>query len=166
MKVARRGIAQRALQPDLTRRRCEQIGAAHDIGDPLLRVVDDHRKLVSEESVGAPDHEIADVTRKLLLLPALKTVSKPDGSFGDGGAPRPGARSLRPSTACPRICPLSGGPHRPGLELLATAPTCGGKAPVALFDADVHCQLRCIAARTAVGYSLRPTLPLYLPSAR
>ena len=46
---------------DLPRRGVEQVGAAHDVGYALFRVVDHDRELVGELAVGAPQHEVADV---------------------------------------------------------------------------------------------------------
>ena len=61
VQVARRRVAEQALQVDLPRRRIEQVGAAHHVGDALLGVVDHHRELVGELPVGAIQHEVADV---------------------------------------------------------------------------------------------------------
>ena len=60
VQVARRRQAQRALQVDLARGVVGQVLAAHDVGDALRRVVDDHRELVGPQAVGALEHEVAD----------------------------------------------------------------------------------------------------------
>ena len=47
MEVARRRQIQALLQEDLSRRVVQQIGAAANLGDPLVRVIDDDRQLIS-----------------------------------------------------------------------------------------------------------------------
>ena len=55
VRVARRAaVRAAALQQDLARRRVEQVGAAHDVGDALRRIVDDDGELVGPPAVGAP----------------------------------------------------------------------------------------------------------------
>ena len=68
VQVTRRRHAEHALQEDLARRRREQVGAAHDVGDPLRGVVDDDGELIGVEAVAAAHDEVADVAREPLLL--------------------------------------------------------------------------------------------------
>ena len=76
VQIGRCGQPQLLLQPDLPRRRGEQIRAADDVGDRLVGVVDDHRKLVREQPVGALDHEVADVAVEPLLLAPCRRSTK------------------------------------------------------------------------------------------
>ena len=62
------GRSEQMLQKDLARRRIEQVGAAHDFGDPLRGIVDDDRELIREPAVGAPHDEIADLVAQVLRL--------------------------------------------------------------------------------------------------
>ena len=50
---ARASSPSSSVEPELTRRRVEQIGAAHDVRDALGRVVDDDRELVGDDAVAA-----------------------------------------------------------------------------------------------------------------
>ena len=50
------------LQPDLAWCGGKQVCAAHHVGDFLFAVVDHDRQLIREQSIGALDDKIADVT--------------------------------------------------------------------------------------------------------
>ncbi len=69
-------IAEQPLEQDLSRRRGEEIGAADHVRHALQRVVDDDRKLIRVEPIGAPDDEIADIAREVLRLRALQAVAE------------------------------------------------------------------------------------------
>jgi hypothetical protein len=83
VQIRRRRIAERPLQRDLPRCRSEEIGAAHDMRDALVEIIDDDRDLVGEQAVGAPDDEIADVARKVLPLRSLQPIGKRDDRVAD-----------------------------------------------------------------------------------
>jgi len=87
MCVARCRHAQPLLQPDLARRRIEQIGAANDIGDPGIGVVDDHGQLVGELPVGAQQDEIADLALEIVADAALHPVVEGDSRIGNTQSP-------------------------------------------------------------------------------
>src|SRR5262249_22177268 len=82
VQVARRRQAETLLQINLARRRVEQVGAAHDIGDPLRGVVHHYGELVRVEAVGAPEDEVAHVALQALRLRALRPVGEADFSLG------------------------------------------------------------------------------------
>ena len=112
---------------DLAWRRRHQVGAAHDGGDALRRIVDDDRELIGDEAVGAPDHEVADVPREVLLLRTLQQVAEADRHRIDADAHRacaPDARRDR-GAAGARIDALAGGAGRQRLEVASRA--CAGK---------------------------------------
>ena len=76
MCIARPSQSKALLQPDLARRRVEQIGSANDGSDPLRSVVDNNRQLVGKLSVGTQENEIANSFLQILphapLYPILK----------------------------------------------------------------------------------------------
>lgn len=78
MQVVGRRQAQRALQQNLPRRGIEQVGAAHHVADALRGVVDHHRQLVGPATVGAQQHEIADLGVHVLGDGAAHAVAKRD----------------------------------------------------------------------------------------
>ncbi len=47
------------VEPQLAGRRGQQVGAAHDVRDPLIGVVDDDRELVGDDPVAAPQDDVA-----------------------------------------------------------------------------------------------------------
>jgi hypothetical protein len=67
VQVARRHKTEQALQIDLARRGVEQVGAAHHVGDLLVRVVHHHRELVGELTVAAAQDEVAHLALEILL---------------------------------------------------------------------------------------------------
>src|SRR5689334_13827832 len=67
---------------NLAGRRVEQVGAAHDIADVLLGVVDHHCELVGEQAVGAVEDEVADVPLEHLLMPTLHAIDEADRIAG------------------------------------------------------------------------------------
>jgi len=90
VRVGRRGQRQALLQPDLPRRRIEQIDAAHHRVDSLRGVVNDDCQLVRVLTVGAQQYEVADGAVEILLHTALNAVAKSDRRVGH--AQPPGAR--------------------------------------------------------------------------
>ena len=90
--------AQRRGQPALARGRPEQVGAADDLVDALLGVVDDHRQVVGHGAVVAPDHEVVDDALDVPRDPVREAHDRPVG--GDAQrravARRPPARPARP----------------------------------------------------------------------
>ena len=84
MQVARRRQAQRALQQDLAGGGVEQVRPAHDIGDPLFRIVHDHRQLVGPVAIRSAQDHIADVAVDRLRDAPLQTIDEVHGSaFGN-----------------------------------------------------------------------------------
>ena len=81
MQVSRSGKSEQALQQDLARRRLQQVGAPHDVGHMLLRIVDDDRELVGVQRVAPLEDEIADVARDVLRDAALHAILE-DDRFG------------------------------------------------------------------------------------
>src|SRR5262249_13493531 len=100
VQVAHCGKPQCALKSDLPRRAVQKITAAHDVGDCLAGVVDDHGELVCEDAVASTDHNIP-AGAQIKLPQALRTVVKsdPDGRDlkacrgGPGACWTPAARS-------------------------------------------------------------------------
>src|SRR5205814_3342425 len=76
MQIGQRRIVEPAREKDLTRRRGEQIGAAHHVRDLLRCVVDNDGELIGVEAVGAPDDEIADIAREILRYRSLQAVAE------------------------------------------------------------------------------------------
>ncbi len=91
MCIAGASQRQTLLQPDLARRRVEQICAANDGSDPLGGVVDDNRQLVSKLSVGTQENEIANGVLQILPHTPLHPITKQDLLIRH--AHSPGARS-------------------------------------------------------------------------
>ncbi len=60
VRVAGRREAEALAEPELARRRVEQVGAAHDLADPLRRVVDDDGEVVRVGAVVAAHDEVVD----------------------------------------------------------------------------------------------------------
>ena len=59
VQIVRRRVRQQPLQPDLPASRIHQIDATNDLRDALPVIVDDDREMVGNETVTAPDDEIA-----------------------------------------------------------------------------------------------------------
>ena len=73
------GITEQLLQVDLSRRRVEQVGTAHDFGNILYGIIHHHGKLVGEQAVSALDDEIT-----AFGLDVLRLFSHYDVIEGDG----------------------------------------------------------------------------------
>src|SRR5690606_23013661 len=71
------GGEEQLLQIELTRRVVEQVGAAHDVGDALVGVIEHHGQLVGVQAVTAPDDEVAHLALQLLAELALHPVGEP-----------------------------------------------------------------------------------------
>ena len=122
MQIRWRWQPELALQPDLARRRCKQISAAHYMRDLLGSVVDDDRELIGEDSVGALDDEIADVAIQALLLPTLQAVVKTNRLAANHESPRAALAARRDTVAAGAGIPaLAAGAERCGFELPARA---------------------------------------------
>ena len=67
VQVGRCRLAEQMLQVDLALRRAQEVGAANDVGDALLGIVDDDGELVGEEPIAALDQEVADVPGERLV---------------------------------------------------------------------------------------------------
>src|SRR3546814_2672919 len=85
--VMRRRQAEPVLQEHLSCGGVEQVRAAHDFGDALRGIVDDHGQLVGPGAVRAPQHEIADLCGNVLLHRAVYPVIEADD--GTVGNPQP-----------------------------------------------------------------------------
>src|SRR5690606_21719751 len=70
----RRRETQQAVKPDLSRRRQQEVRAAHDMRDALGGIIHDHGELVGEWPVGTADDEIADIAREILADMALQAI--------------------------------------------------------------------------------------------
>ncbi len=76
MQVVRLWITEESLQPDLSRRRVDQIDPAHNFGHTLQVIVDDDGELIGDQPVTAQDHEVARFGLESLRLVALQAVVK------------------------------------------------------------------------------------------
>ena len=76
VRVGRRRHTETLLQPDLPRRRIEQIDTAHDRIDALRRVIDDDGQLVGVLTVGAQEDKVTDLTFEILAMFALNKVDE------------------------------------------------------------------------------------------
>ena len=76
MRVTRRRQAKTFLQPHLSRCRIEQIDAAYDCSDALLRIIHNHCKLIGILAVSAQQHKIADFALQILARCTLNAINK------------------------------------------------------------------------------------------
>ena len=74
MHVVRCGQAKQSLQVNLARSGSQQVGTAHDMRDALECIVHHHRQLISEQTIGALHHEIADLVFEMLGDAALQRI--------------------------------------------------------------------------------------------
>ena len=93
--IVRLRVVQAALQPDLARRRNQQVLAADDMGDALLGIVGHYRKLVGPEAVGAQKYEVADVAGEILAVAADNGVVENNIAIGHAQAPGRGFAVFR-----------------------------------------------------------------------
>ena len=84
--------AEPALEPQLPRRGVEQVGAADDLADALVGVVDHHGEVVRERAVVAADHEVVD---DAFDRPAEAVDHALDGAARRGRAARAAGRTPR-----------------------------------------------------------------------
>src|SRR5690606_35774866 len=103
---------QQAVKPDLSRRRQQQVRAAHDMRDALGGIIHDHGELVGEWPVGTADDEIADIAREILADMALQAILEAEQTvFRDTHAQGASALSRRQSM------PAGAGIDRPFLAV-------------------------------------------------
>src|SRR5439155_3464928 len=155
MQIRWRRQPELALQPDLARRRCKQISAAHYMRDLLGSVVDDDRELIGEDAVGALDDEIADVAIQALLLPTLQAVVKTHRLASNQESPRATLATRRDTIAAGAGIPaFAAGAERRGFEFPACAGA--GKEPAACSQAVE----RRLIQRSALVLAYDLTVPL------
>ena len=82
MAVGGGGRLQQLLQEDLAAGGVQQVGAAHDVGDPLPGVVHHHGQLVGIQAILALDHEIGDFRTQRDIPDPLQAVDKADAAIG------------------------------------------------------------------------------------
>lgn len=80
MHVAGLRCAERPDELDLPGRVVEQVGAAHDVGDALMDVVDDGGELIGPKTVCALEHEVADLMLDILRECAAETIREGGGA--------------------------------------------------------------------------------------
>ena len=95
VRVGRRRHTETLLQPDLPRRRIEQIDAAHDGIDALCRIIDDDGQLVRVLTIGTQEDKVADLALKILAMLALNTIEKDELAIRHAQAPRAGRTAFR-----------------------------------------------------------------------
>jgi hypothetical protein len=95
----RRREAEAALEPDLTGRRRDQVGAAHDVGNALKFIVDRNSQLIGVQTVCPAQHEVADITLEILRLPPLQTIDKGCLRVADPEPPGPYGAPVRQTVA-------------------------------------------------------------------
>src|SRR5262245_31868804 len=88
MYVFRCREAECPLQQHLPRRVAEEVAAADHLSHALGGIVDDHGELISEQSIAAPDDEIAERGRNVLYVLALERVAKGDRTLSDAKSRR------------------------------------------------------------------------------
>ncbi len=66
-----------ALKRDLPRRALDQVCAAHDVGNLLVRVIDRHRELIGEDAVAAANDHITEIAHRTGAL-ALDAIFEND----------------------------------------------------------------------------------------
>ncbi len=108
--VARSREPEQVGEQDLSRRRVEQVGAAHDLADPLVRVIDDDGELVRGHPVRAAHDEVIDGAgtppgETILELDHLAISSHPQRVGHPVSDPPPGLLRRERRTR-PRIGPL------------------------------------------------------------
>ena len=89
----------------------QQVGAAHHVGDALRRIVDDHRELVGEAAVAAPDDRRSPSARRVEVRSA--PAGDPRRTRPAAGRPGSAWRWARarwaPARQVPGIAALAGG---------------------------------------------------------
>lgn len=78
------------LEEDLAGGVVEEVGAADDVGDALIGIVNDDGELVGEVAVGAEEDEVADLVRDVLGEGAVGAVVEGDGNGRNEKAPGAG----------------------------------------------------------------------------
>ena len=103
VRVARSREAEQLGEQDLSRRRVEQVGAAHDLADPLVCVIDDDGELVCRHPVRAAHDEVVDGAgvapgQTILELDHLAIGPHPECVPRSVGDPPPGLQRLNRRT--------------------------------------------------------------------
>src|SRR5258706_9801024 len=80
------------METDLARCVDDQIGPAHDMRDPLFRIVDDHRQQVGEYAVTPPENHVTHGAGDVLAVASLDAIGKQDRPWLD---PQTGGRRYR-----------------------------------------------------------------------
>lgn len=78
VRISGDGQPQALREPDLARRRVQQVGASDDGVDSLRRVIHHHGELVGELAVGSQQDEIADGRGHILALRSLHAIVEND----------------------------------------------------------------------------------------
>ena len=79
MDVAWSAVAEELLQPYLPLRRIHDVDAPDDLRNAFQCIVDDHGKLVGNQTVPAPNDEVTGLTFKTLSLRSLQAIDEGDG---------------------------------------------------------------------------------------
>ena len=112
----RGGVAAEELgEQHLARRRSQQVGAAHDLGDAHGEVVDDHGELVGEGAVAPAEHEVTDRRRRRPGSRDPGARRRPRSPVrAPGGGPPAVAATLAAASRDRDRFPDSAGPRLPG----------------------------------------------------
>src|SRR5262249_10543665 len=81
VRVAGRPTAEELGEEDLTRRRAEQVRAAHHLADPHREVVDDDGELIRVDAVAAIQDEVADAPVDVLPDRTLEPIDELDAAL-------------------------------------------------------------------------------------
>lgn len=92
MRIARRRQTERALQLNLPGGAFQEIRAAHHVGNLLCAIVNNHRQLIGNDAVAAPDHDVAETAQRKLAC-TLQTIFEAHG-LGIGDSKTQGSRTL------------------------------------------------------------------------
>jgi len=83
-------MAEAFVQPQVTRRQRQQIGATHDVGDALVDVIDDNGQMVSVKTIASFQNKIAAFAGQMLVLLALYEIGEAGWRLGDTQSPSSG----------------------------------------------------------------------------
>ena len=98
--VAGRRTAEQRLKQPMHPGRLEEIAAAHDVGHPLQRIVDDHREMVARRQIAAAEDDVAPHRRR-------RCAFEWSGAFAEFAPRKIGRRGLAARGACRDGRPLS-----------------------------------------------------------
>ena len=120
VQIAGRDQPQGTLQVDLARGVVGQVGAAHDVGHALGRVVHHHCHLVGPQAVGTPQHKVAHCLAQVLLLRTQAAVAPEDHRVVTPGVRR--SQTDRPANlANPAELAMHAGAAGAGVDRVAKA---------------------------------------------